>query len=197
MEKGRGYCLILFTLASSVVLTSESNPTALKLLRRLWKYSCEEPQMEPVGDCTANINKYFFNKTANMCQKFYWNGCLSRGVYETRYACALNCNEGEAAAFCAKPHPGGCETRKTRSWRQPHYEMDAFYYDIRMRACKSFTFCGPPVPPDSNFFTSLSMCLMECECPLLQGKNNLFNKALKTSLKNGHMNQRLLQHRCR
>ncbi|XP_049527078.1 papilin-like [Dermacentor silvarum] len=162
MVKGRGYCLILFTLAYSVVL-GERDLTALRLLRQLWKYSCEEPLMEPVGDCTATINKYFFNKTAKMCQKFYWNGCLTRGVYQTRYECALSCNVGEAAAFCAATPPCGCGGKKTsRGWRH-RYEMDAFYYDIRKRTCTPFKFCGPPVPPDSNFFTSLSMCIMECE----------------------------------
>ncbi|XP_075556625.1 putative Kunitz-type serine protease inhibitor [Dermacentor variabilis] len=129
MGKRGGYCSTLLVLASSVVL-SEPNPTELKLLRKLWSYSCEEPLMEPVGDCTASINKYFFNKTANMCQKFYWDGCLSRGVYETRYECALSCHVGEAAAFCAvPPPPSGCGGQKKGGWGH-HYEMNAFYYDI-------------------------------------------------------------------
>uniref|UniRef100_A0A131Z206 Pancreatic trypsin inhibitor n=1 Tax=Rhipicephalus appendiculatus TaxID=34631 RepID=A0A131Z206_RHIAP len=156
------YCLLIFILVPTQVLGA-GNPTALKLLRRLWRFSCEEPINEPVGDCTATINKYFFNHTAQMCQKFYWNGCLTRGVYETRYACALNCHEGEDPLYCAAKPPCECRGSKSMSWGQRYYEIDVFYYDINERKCKPFKYCGPPLPPESNMFTSLSMCIMECE----------------------------------
>ncbi|KAH6926664.1 hypothetical protein HPB50_021179 [Hyalomma asiaticum] len=69
----------------------------------------------------------------------------------------------EDAVRCAKQPPAGCGERSKTSWRQRDYEADAFYYDIKEKACKPFKFCGPPVPVDSNFFTTWTMCVMECE----------------------------------
>ncbi|KAL1469805.1 hypothetical protein MTO96_024787 [Rhipicephalus appendiculatus] len=98
-----------------------------------------------------------------MCQKFYWNGCLTRGVYETRYACALNCHEGESAAHCELPHPEECIQPKAQRWGRHHYAIDVFYYDIKQRKCKPFQYCGNPQPPESNMFTSMTQCVQECE----------------------------------
>lgn len=164
MTKGSGYYLALLVLARSLCLSEQGgNPRAVQDLRRTWKYSCEMPLMEPVADCTAQINKYFFNDTANMCQKFYWNGCLTRGVYQTRFECALSCNVGEQAAFCGLPPPTACTKGSSSKNRGHAYELDAYYYHTQSRACKSFKYCGRPLGPDSNFFTSLTMCIMECE----------------------------------
>ncbi|XP_075722934.1 kunitz-type serine protease inhibitor 6-like [Rhipicephalus microplus] len=192
----------------------------LEQLRWNWTHSCETPLMEAVADCAVNINKYFFNKTAGMCERFYWNGCLKRGVYETRYECALSCNPGESAGRCTQTPPMGCSSAALRarrrflplarrsgpdylqpgpSMRHPHkpltmtrppthstpslrvkkphrkpitptspidynYEFDAYYYDSKTRTCKKYKFCGPQsAPQGSNFFTSMTDCLMECE----------------------------------
>ncbi|XP_075721642.1 uncharacterized protein LOC142764983 [Rhipicephalus microplus] len=213
---GRAYSLLFLIFGCSPVSSQMTLP--LEQLRWNWTHSCERPLMEAVGDCAVNINKYFFNKTAGMCERFYWNGCLKRGVYETRFECALNCNNGESAGRCEQPPPPGCSSAmmrtsrlfpplmrrtqlratrplssmgrpgrpgmKTRPQLTPplwvlnqakmpipptfpvanNFEIDAYYYDIMTRTCKHYKFCGPQsAPAGSNFFTSITDCIMECE----------------------------------
>ncbi|XP_037499254.1 tissue factor pathway inhibitor [Rhipicephalus sanguineus] len=213
----RTYNLFLLILGSSPFLSNQMT-SPLEQLRWNWTHSCATPLMEPVGDCAVNINKYFYNKTTKMCERFYWNGCLRRGVYETRLECALSCNPGESAGRCSQTPPKGCSpdamtsswpSQPPTAWRrrpapltpsanthtgmpwvktrplaplrlplktrpdraiamtqplEPQYQFDAYYYDNVTRTCKHYKFCGPEsVPQGTNFFTTVTDCIMECE----------------------------------
>ncbi|KAK8759616.1 hypothetical protein V5799_002753 [Amblyomma americanum] len=118
--------------------------------------------MEPVGDCAVNILKYFFNQTSQMCERFLWNGCLSDGVFETRCDCVRYCHRNERAGVCAQRRPDNCAELKAKGKRLPRSSMDAWYYDLQRRRCMKFQFCGPSVPIMSNYFTTLTVCMMEC-----------------------------------
>ncbi|XP_077523670.1 uncharacterized protein LOC144134695 [Amblyomma americanum] len=82
---------------------------------------------------------------------------MPAGVYSTRLACASVCNPGETAGFCTKEPPAGCEVTK-----QYNYKALAYYYNKYSRTCVEFEFCGPPVNPESNYFTTKTACLLQC-----------------------------------
>ncbi|XP_077523231.1 BPTI/Kunitz domain-containing protein-like [Amblyomma americanum] len=129
--------------------------------------SCETPIMESVGECNVIILKYFFNKTSQMCESFLWNGCLIEGVFDTRLDCRLNCNPDERPGVCAERPPDSCDERKKKGEEVTFSDMDVYYYDINKTTCEKFKFCGPPAAVNSNIFTSLTTCIMQCRPDIL------------------------------
>nr|XP_022311374.1 WAP four-disulfide core domain protein 6B-like [Crassostrea virginica] len=54
------------------------------------RYVCSQPKV--VGPCEARIPRWWFNKKANCCLRFYYGGCKGNGNnFKTKAACLRRC----------------------------------------------------------------------------------------------------------
>ena len=54
------------------------------------RYVCSQPKV--VGPCEARIPRWWFNKKANCCLRFYYGGCKGNGNnFKTKAACIRRC----------------------------------------------------------------------------------------------------------
>ncbi|XP_037499147.1 papilin isoform X2 [Rhipicephalus sanguineus] len=120
---------------------------------------CDEPVIESERHCGgARIVRYFFNRTAGECVRFYWNGCMYNGVFDTMIRCVDTCNVDQEPGLCQQEKDGPCETKTGEVSPMPHY-----YYDIISETCKEYTTCS--VLDDfivKNNFPSKTLCTMQC-----------------------------------
>ena len=67
------------------------------------RYVCSQPKV--VGPCEARIPRWWFNKKANCCLRFYYGGCKGNGNnFKTKAACLRRCKTGlcESCIKCIK-----------------------------------------------------------------------------------------------
>uniref|UniRef100_A0A023FE53 Putative secreted mucin n=1 Tax=Amblyomma cajennense TaxID=34607 RepID=A0A023FE53_AMBCJ len=75
--------------------------------------TCQLALREYVAESSVRLPRYFYNNNTKKCERFYWNGIMATGVYNTRFDCASVCNPGETAGYCTKQQPAGCEKGKS------------------------------------------------------------------------------------
>uniref|UniRef100_G3MTQ8 BPTI/Kunitz inhibitor domain-containing protein n=1 Tax=Amblyomma maculatum TaxID=34609 RepID=G3MTQ8_AMBMU len=118
---------------------------------------CVTPNNERSANCNRITLMYFYNGTSKMCQHFRWRGCDREGVFETRHQCVSHCNKDQGAPFCADPPPNPCKENEITKRRE------RFYYNITIKACLSYNFCGGPQPVlDNNHFIAKDYCRKQC-----------------------------------
>uniref|UniRef100_G3MTT6 BPTI/Kunitz inhibitor domain-containing protein n=1 Tax=Amblyomma maculatum TaxID=34609 RepID=G3MTT6_AMBMU len=118
---------------------------------------CIMPINDYEGRCMARVPRYFYNATAQVCQYILWNGCLSRGLFETRFDCAKNCgNPYEEGDICLLYPPGGCE-------ENDRYSRLRYFYNKSSMICQKYYMCSTLGRElTANSFSSLVFCTMHC-----------------------------------
>nr|XP_037275408.1 uncharacterized protein LOC119168091 [Rhipicephalus microplus] len=128
---------------------------------RDYQRNCATPLMEEVRFCgELRIWRYFYNKTSNRCERFFWDNCLDDGVHVTRIDCARKCNHDERPEICAQRPAASCkENRRHSKYRPPM----GYSYNIRTLACEQYRACwNLGYLLKKNWFPSKTLCLMHC-----------------------------------
>uniref|UniRef100_A0A0C9RXB7 Putative serine proteinase inhibitor n=1 Tax=Amblyomma americanum TaxID=6943 RepID=A0A0C9RXB7_AMBAM len=121
------------------------------------KTECVTPDIVSGPNCRQITLKYFYNTTSEMCEHFRWNGCGTKGLFESRYKCVSTCNEKQGAPFCANPPPSPCEDEKDKKGRK------RYYYNITTKTCEEYNFCGGRQKLlDNNYFIARGYCEKQC-----------------------------------
>ncbi|KAL1454770.1 hypothetical protein MTO96_027759 [Rhipicephalus appendiculatus] len=128
---------------------------------RDYRRSCVTPLMEEQRFCgELRIWRYFYNKTSNRCERFYWDNCLDDGVHVTRIDCARKCNQGERPEICAQRPAASCKEHHRHSkYRAPK----GYFYNMRTLTCQEYRVCGNlGYLLQQNWFPSRTLCIMHC-----------------------------------
>ncbi|XP_077523991.1 BPTI/Kunitz domain-containing protein-like [Amblyomma americanum] len=154
MGKVQGHFVCVFWLALAAAVISRPEMLAEPKSN---KNKCVMPTNDYDGRCLARVPRYFFNKTAGVCQYILWNGCLSDGLFEKRFECAKQCgNQYEEGDVCLLYRPGVCT-------RESYQVRSRYFYNHTTKECKQYYMCenmGPEL--SANSFHSLVFCNMHC-----------------------------------
>ncbi|XP_025094262.1 BPTI/Kunitz domain-containing protein-like [Pomacea canaliculata] len=104
--------------------------------------SCYEP-LDP-GTCKANITRYYFDISSQICQNFTYGGCQGNGNnYVTMEDCTRDC-------VCSLPNqPGPCEAYNPR-----------YFFNVASKSCEKFIYGG--CKGNENNFETLDDCQHSC-----------------------------------
>ncbi|XP_031558603.1 kappaPI-actitoxin-Avd3e-like [Actinia tenebrosa] len=115
--------------------------------------NCKDDRMrcskeKVVGNCKGRIERYYYDKAAKACWRFWYSGCNGNpNNFETRRECQDACM---GKGFCLFPPVAGtCKESLPR-----------YYYDNNTKHCKPFTYSG--CGGNKNNFKVKDDCLKEC-----------------------------------
>nr|XP_037275314.1 uncharacterized protein LOC119167960 isoform X1 [Rhipicephalus microplus] len=148
--------IVVMLVITIALIHADENPPDMSVIRNSTGYGCSTPIMEYEPYCGPLITKYYYNRTAQRCLSFRWNGCLRDGVYDTRIDCTYHCSPDEDASICEEPREGNCS--------KPQYPYKTqYFYNITSQTCETYNICtSVGVFPTVNSFNSKTLCVLQC-----------------------------------
>lgn len=114
------------------------------------------------GICRGNLERFFYNSTANECQKFIYGGCQSNeNNFVTKKACESECQnsvESNTELDSKKFDKEICNLKSDTGPCFAHFER--YFFNNQTKKCEKFVYGG--CQGNDNRFSTLEKCKESC-----------------------------------